>query len=93
MPRKNYDFGFRVRPAMRLREIETILKETRVLQPVPSRPSLIALIECGTLEGVKAARVWLVYEDSFHKWVKSFQPEGWEPIQPTVSSQNGHGDR
>ncbi len=72
---------------MRLREIEEILKQTRVLQPVPSRPTLIALIEDGTLEGTKLARVWVVYEDSFHKWVKSFQPDGWKLIKPSTDKQ------
>ena len=78
---------------MRLREIEEILQQTRVLMPVPSRPSLIALIETGTLDGKKIARVWMVYEDSFRKWVKSFQPDDWKLIKPTVRSNNGDGDR
>lgn len=82
--RRTYDFGFPVRPAMRLREIETILKQTRVISPVPSRPTLIKLLEAGTLEGRKMARVWLVYEDSFHQWVRSFQPESWEPVPPLL---------
>ena len=84
--RKTYDFGFQVRPAMRLREIEIILRQTRVLTPVPSRPTLIALIDSGTLEAKKMSNVWMVYVDSFHAWVKSFQPEGWELIESGVKT-------
>jgi excisionase family DNA binding protein len=82
--RRHYDFGFPVQPALRLREIETILKQTRVVVPVPSRPTLIMLIETGILEGYKMGRAWLVYETSFHKWVRSFQPEAWKKIKPTA---------
>lgn len=83
---KVYEFPFKVRPAMRLREIEAALKSTRVIVPVPSRPTLIGLIEDGTLEGFKFSQAnkksqsWLVYEDSFHRWVMSFQPEAYLPL-------------
>ncbi|MET0646395.1 MAG: hypothetical protein ABW208_07215 [Pyrinomonadaceae bacterium] len=79
---RTYDFGFTVRPALRLREIELILRRTRVITPVPSRPTLIGLIECGKLEGRKLSHGWMVYEDSFKKWVKSFQPEAYESYPP-----------
>lgn len=78
--RRTYDFGFPVRPSLRLREIETILRQTRVISPVPSRPTLIALIESGVLEGWKLSQCWMVYEDSFHSWVRTFQPESWKPL-------------
>ena len=86
---KMYVFPFTVRPAMRLREIEAALKSTRVIVPVPSRPTLIKLIEEGTLDGFKLpqanrrAQSWHVYEDSFHAWVRSFQPEAYEPVSPS----------
>ena len=89
MPRP-YSFPFKVRPALRLREIEAALRSSRVIIPVPSRPTLIGLIEAGTLEGFKLTQVqkksqsWLVYEDSFHKWVKSFQPEAYAPVPSTA---------
>jgi len=60
------------RPMLRLSEIERLIKERRILTPVPSRPSLIRLIEDGILESVGGRPTsygWLVYEDSFHKWV------------------------
>ena len=87
-----YDFGFPVRPAIRLREIETILKKTRVIIPVPSRPTLIGLIDCGKLEGRKVEGVWLVYEDSFKDWVRSFQPEAYT-LLPTPSHNRREEDR
>lgn len=86
--RKNvYDFGFTVRPALRLREIELILRRTRVITPVPSRPTLIGLIESGKLEGRKLSHGWMVYEDSFKDWVKSLQPEEYAPILPSPKHQ------
>jgi hypothetical protein len=80
--RRTYEFGFDVRPAMRLREIELILRRTRIITPVPSRPTLIAMIEDGRLAGRKLSHGWIVYEDSFKEWVKSFQPEAYEMIPP-----------
>ncbi len=82
MLRKPYQFGFEVRPALRLRQIEMILRTTRVITPVPSRPTLIGLIDSGVLEGRKLSHGWIVYEDSFKAWVKSLQPEVWEQVPP-----------
>lgn len=75
--RRAYEFGFEVRPALRLREIERVLRHSRIITPVPSRPTLIAMIEDGRLDGRKLSLGWLVYEDSFKAWVKSFQPESF----------------
>ncbi len=80
--RKPYEFGFDVRPALRLREIELILRRTRIITPVPSRPTLIAMIEDGRLAGRKLSHGWIVYEESFKEWVKSFQPAAYETIPP-----------
>lgn len=77
---RDYDFGFTVSPMLRLSEIEAILKRTRVIVPVPSRPTLIGLIEQGTLVGRKLSHGWLVTEVSFKEWVRSFQPAAYEPI-------------
>jgi hypothetical protein len=93
MRSKVYTFPFVVRPAMRLREIEAALKTTRVIVPVPSRPTLIKLIEEGTLDGFKLpqknkqSQSWLVYEDSFHEWVKSFQPAAYAPVGSSPAGQ------
>lgn len=77
---RNYDFGFPVSPMLRLSEIEAILKQTRVIVPVPSRPTLIGLIEQGVLDGRKLSHGWCVTEVSFKAWVRSFQPEAYAAI-------------
>jgi len=68
--------------------METILRQTRVISPVPSRPTLIALIEAETLEGWKLTQCWMVYEDSFHAWVRTFQPDSWKllPSKPILAA-------
>ena len=93
--RRPYEFPFRVRPALRLRQIEAALRSTRVIVPVPSRPTLIGLIEDGTLEGFKLpqankrSQAWLVYEDSFHEWVRSFSPDAYEPLPAAPAAAQG----
>lgn len=80
-----FDFGFEIRPALRLSEVEKILRRLRVITPVPSRPTLIALIEDGTFEGRKLSHGWVVYEDSLKAWVKSLQPEAYQIVAPSTS--------
>ncbi|MBD0370309.1 MAG: hypothetical protein ICV60_05700 [Pyrinomonadaceae bacterium] len=65
----NYDFGFEIRPALRLGYIEQIIKEKHILKPAPSRQSLIKMIRKGELEGKLVRNMWIVYEDSFQAWV------------------------
>lgn len=63
------------RPVLRLSEIERFIKKHRILVPPPSRPKLIGLCESGTFETVgnkPTSFGWLVYEDSFLRWVKGF---------------------
>jgi len=61
------------RTLLRLSEIERLIRKHRIIVPLPSRRYLITLCEDGTFE--TSARgpkdPWLVYEDSFLKWVKS----------------------
>ncbi len=92
MRRSAYDFGFEVRPCLRLREIELILQRARVVSPVPSRPTLIAMIEDGRLEGRRLSHGWVVYEDSFKAWVKSLQPEAYE-LRPAPRRDRREEDR
>jgi hypothetical protein len=75
MPRSKYDFGFEHRPALRLSRVEEILAQTQIIDPVPSRRTLIREIEVGRLMGKKLKSGWIVYEDSFKSWVRSHQPE------------------
>jgi hypothetical protein len=74
---KKYDFGFSHEPCLRLSHIEQILRETRVIQPVPSRATLIRRIEDGTLKGHKSQGGYVVTEQSFKAYVRSFQPEAF----------------
>jgi len=69
-----YDFGAPVQVRLRLKEVEEILRRTRVLVPVPSRPTLIGLCEEGILDGEKSASFgWIVTEESFKAWVRGLQ--------------------
>jgi hypothetical protein len=68
-----HPFDFEPRPKMRLGEIERLIKKHRIITPPLSRQTLIKMCEDGTFEtsGAKATMVgWLVFEDSFLKWVK-----------------------
>ncbi|MBK8810691.1 MAG: hypothetical protein IPN69_08155 [Acidobacteria bacterium] len=62
-------------PLIKLGEVETIL--SRVFRPVPSRPTLIAWIEDGTLEGKKIGRGdnWYVYQSSLNGFIIASQPK------------------
>lgn len=68
-----YDFGIAVKRRLRLSRIEEILRRTGVIDPVPVRSTLIALIEEGKLEGELTTFGWLVTEESFKAWVRSFE--------------------
>jgi hypothetical protein len=61
------------RPKLRLGEVERLIKKHRVIVPPLSRQTLIRMCEEGIFEtaGSAAGRNgWLVYEESFLKWVK-----------------------
>jgi hypothetical protein len=68
-----YKLDFSPRPMLRLSVIEQTIRANRVLVPPPSRPKLIALIEEGRLQGKRTEYGWLVFEDSFHNWIKELQ--------------------
>jgi len=62
-----------LRPKLRLSEIERLIRKHRIIVPTPSRRALVAMCEDGTFETPKrtsSQQTWLVYEDSFLKWVK-----------------------
>lgn len=66
-----FDFGFKVRRSIKLGHVEQLLREQKILTPVPSRTTLIEWIESGTWEGGQLdSGGWYVYEDSFIGWVK-----------------------
>lgn len=62
----------KIRPKLKLGEIERLIRKHRMIVPPPSRSTLIGMCEDGTFEtaGNAATRIgWLIYEDSFWKWV------------------------
>ncbi len=66
-------FDIEPRPKLRLGEIERLIKKHRIITPPLSRQTLIKMCEDGTFEtsGAKATMFgWLVFEDSFLRWVK-----------------------
>ena len=61
------------RPKLRISEIERLIRIHRIITPPLSRRKIIAMCEDGTLEHAprrNAGTNYLVYEDSFLKWVK-----------------------
>jgi len=57
---------------LRLCEIERILRKERIIIPPPTRPTLIGFCEDGTFENaIKTKLGWLVYEESFLRWISS----------------------
>jgi hypothetical protein len=62
-----------IRPVVKLSEIERLIRRHRIMTPVPSRQTLIRMCESGIFETVRESpgrSGWLVYEDSFIRWVK-----------------------
>ena len=60
------------RTKLRLSEVERLIKVHRIIVPPLSRRRLIEMCEDGTFETARKVRQrdgWLVYEDSFLKWV------------------------
>ena len=65
---------------MRLSRVLEILKQLKVIDPVPTRQTFIRWIESGKIEGRKIDGGYIVYEDSLREWIKSLQPEGFIEI-------------
>lgn len=66
------------RTLLRLSEIERIIRHNRIIVPTPSRSTLIEMCEDGTFRTAKrrnARSPYLVYEDSFLRWVESLTEE------------------
>ena len=76
-----YELGFAHRPSLRLVRALEILKQLKVIDPPPSRRTLIRWIESGRIEGRKTHSGYVVYEDSLKIWIKSLQPEGFTKIR------------
>jgi len=70
---KKFNFGFTTDTLFRLQEVQEILREEEIFASVPSRPTLVGLIEDGTLEGIRTSMGYMIYRSSFVAWVRSFQ--------------------
>jgi len=62
------------RPKLRIAEIDRLIRKHRIIVPPLSRRTLREMCEDGTFETLGDAPTklgWLVFEDSFLRWVKS----------------------
>jgi len=67
---------FRYRSVLRLSEIERILTDEEIIIPTPSRRTLKNWCEEGRFETLarhKPTDAWLVFADSFEKWLEQFK--------------------
>ena len=61
------------RTKIRLGEVERLIRKHRIIVPPLSRATLLRMCEEGTFETVGNSPTrfgWLVYEDSFWRWVR-----------------------
>ncbi len=66
------------RTKLRLTEIDRLIRKHRIIVPPLTRRALTAMCEDGTFETVGTAPTklgWLVFEDSFLKWVTSLDED------------------
>jgi hypothetical protein len=62
------------RPKLRLAEIDRLIRKHRIIVPPPTRRALAAMCEDGTFDTVGNTPTkmgWLVFEDSFLRWVEN----------------------
>jgi len=67
-----HSLNLSTRTKLRLSEVERLIRNHRIIVPVPSRRALIDLCEDGTFETaprMRKTQPWLIFEDSFLKWV------------------------
>ena len=76
-----YKLDFSHRPTMRLVRVLEVLTQLNIIDPIPSRRTIIRWIESGKLEGKRSSVGYIVYEDSLKEWIKSLQPEGFSEIR------------
>ncbi len=68
----------KIRPKIRLGEVERLIRKHRILVPPLARNTLIKMCEEGIFEtvgNVPTRHGWLVFEDSFWKWAKALDGE------------------
>lgn len=67
-----------IRPKLRLSEVQRLIERNRIIVPTPSRRTLTNWCEEGRFETAANPPTklgWLVYEDSFWRWVKELDGE------------------
>jgi hypothetical protein len=69
---RQYDFGFAPRPILKLCFVQELIAQRNLIKPPPSRNTLIARIEDGTIEGYfnPDLNCYVVFEDSFKDWIR-----------------------
>lgn len=78
-----------LKPKLRLNEIERLLRKYRIVIPIPTRASLVNYCDNGTWDCVfKSGIGWLVYEESFLKWVKNLDVADMRPREIGESNAN-----
>jgi hypothetical protein len=68
----------KIRTKLRLSEVQRLIEKNRIIVPTPTRRTLTNMCEDGRLETAvnpPGKMGWLVYEDSFWKWVRSLDGE------------------
>lgn len=76
-----------VRPKIRLSEVERLIRRHRIIIPPLSRKTLQKMCEDGTFEtagGAPGHLGWLVYEDSFLKWIDKLDIEQKKKAAATI---------
>ena len=69
------------RTKLKLAVVQHLLEKHRVIVPTPTRRTLINMCEDGRFETASnppGSMGWLVYEDSFWKWVQSLDGDAGE---------------
>lgn len=67
-----------IRTKLRLSEVQRLIEKNRIIVPTPTRRTLSNMCEDGRFEtasGNPGKMGWLVYEDSFWKWVRELDGE------------------
>ncbi len=64
----------RIRPALRMAEVERVIVASGALRKSPSRQTLIRMIERRELDGKLMRFGWVVYEDSLESWLAAISP-------------------
>lgn len=73
MSQSSLTFEFPIDRALRLCAVEEVLAE--VMDPPPSRSTLLNWIDEGELDGKKMSFGWVVYESSVKNFVRKMQPQ------------------